>query len=72
MSHMECICNEHAGPGLSTSSTCIGHLWVFANLKAAEMEALAQAALRKTYKKGQVVFSRGTRPTRCFCSKRGG
>jgi len=71
MSHMGCICNEHAGPGLSTSPTCIGHLWVFANLKAEEMAALAQAALRKTYKKGQVVFSQGDPANQMFLLKVG-
>lgn len=68
---MGCICNEPAGPGLSTSPTCIGHLWVFANLKAEEMAALAQAALRKTYKKGQVVFSQGDPANQMFLLKVG-
>ena len=68
---MGCICNKHAGPGLSTSPTCVGHLWVFANLKVAEMAALAQAALRKTYKKGQVVFSQGDPANQMFLLKGG-
>jgi len=71
MSHMGCICNEHTGPGLSTSPTCIGHLWVFGNLEAEEMAALAQAALRKTYKKGQVVFSQGDPANQMFLLKAG-
>ncbi|MBI5582359.1 MAG: Crp/Fnr family transcriptional regulator [Deltaproteobacteria bacterium] len=71
MSHLGCICNEHAGPGLSTSPTCIGHLWVFGNLKAEEMLALAQVALRKSYKKGQVVFSQGDPANQMFLLKAG-
>ncbi len=71
MSHMRCICNRHTGPGLSTSPTCIGHLWVFANLETDEMAALAQAALRKTYKKGQVVFSQGDPANQMFLLKAG-
>lgn len=71
MSHMGCICNTHIGPGVAASPTCIGHLWVFANLKAEEMANLAQAALRKTFKKGQVVFSQGDPANQMFLLKAG-
>ena len=71
MSHMGCICNAHISPGLAASPTCIGHLWVFANLKAEEMANLAQAALRKTFKKGQVVFSQGDPANQMFLLKAG-
>jgi hypothetical protein len=30
---MGCLCEELAGEGVDISSTCIGHLWVFANLQ---------------------------------------
>jgi CRP-like cAMP-binding protein len=68
---MGCLCNEMAGPGVEVSPTCIGHLWVFENLKPAEMAALAQAAGRKPYKKGQVVFSQGDPANRMFLLKAG-
>jgi CRP-like cAMP-binding protein len=57
--------------GLSPSPSCIGHLWVFANLEAGELAALAQAALRKTYKKGQVVFSQGDPANQMFLLRAG-
>jgi CRP/FNR family transcriptional regulator len=44
---------------------------VFGNLEAEEMAALAQAALRKTYKKGQVVFSQGDPANQMFLLKAG-
>ncbi len=68
---MPCLCEEIAGPGVEISPTCIGHLWVFANLKAEEMANLAQAALRKTFKKGQVVFSQGDPANQMFLLKAG-
>jgi CRP-like cAMP-binding protein len=71
MSHIGCICDAHIGPGLAASPTCIGHLWVFANLKAEEMANLAQAALRKTFKKGEVVFSQGDPANQMFLLKAG-
>ncbi len=71
MSHMGCICNAHIGSGLTASPTCIGHLWLFANLKAEEMANLAQAALRKTFKKDQVVFSQGDAADQMFLLKAG-
>jgi CRP/FNR family transcriptional regulator, cyclic AMP receptor protein len=44
---------------------------VFANLKAEEMANLAQAALRKTFKKGEVVFSQGDPANQMFLLKAG-
>jgi CRP-like cAMP-binding protein len=68
---MGCLCNELAGPGVEVSPTCIGHLWVFEHLKPDEMAALAKAAGRKPYQKGQVVFSQGDRANRMFLIKAG-
>lgn len=68
---MGCLCNEMAGPGVEVSPTCIGHLWVFENLHPAELAALAQAAGRKPYQKGQVVFSQGDPANRMFLLKAG-
>jgi CRP-like cAMP-binding protein len=66
-----CSCNELIGSGVAATPSCIGHLWVFKDLKAGEMAALAQAALRKTYKKGQVVFSQGDPANQMFLLKAG-
>ncbi|MCK9376799.1 MAG: Crp/Fnr family transcriptional regulator [Syntrophobacterales bacterium] len=68
---MGCLCNELAGPGVEVSPTCIGNLWVFENLQPAEMAALAQAARRKPYKKGQEVFAQGDPANQMFLIKAG-
>jgi CRP-like cAMP-binding protein len=68
---MGCLCNELAGPGVEVSTTCIGHLWVFENLKPEELAALVQAARRQSCKKGEVVFSQGDRADQMFLLKAG-
>jgi CRP-like cAMP-binding protein len=68
---MGCLCNELAGSGVQVSPTCIGNLWVFENLKAGELAALAQAAVRKPYKKGQEVFAQGDPANQMFLLKAG-
>jgi CRP-like cAMP-binding protein len=68
---MSCRCNELVGPGVEISPTCIGHLWVFENLKAEELGALVQAARRQVYKKGQEVFSQGDPANQMFLLKAG-
>jgi CRP/FNR family transcriptional regulator len=60
-----------AGPGVKVGSTCIGHLWVFANLKPEELAALTQAARRQPCKKGEAVFSQGDRADQMFLLKAG-
>lgn len=71
MSHEGCTCNDLIPPGLASTPTCIGHLWVFANLKPKEVMALARVAQRQSYKKGQVVFSQGDPANRMFLLKAG-
>jgi CRP-like cAMP-binding protein len=68
---MGCLCNELAGPGVEVSPNCIGNLWVFENLKPQEVAALTQAAGRKSFQKGQVVFSQGDRANQMFLLKAG-
>ncbi|MFA5110431.1 MAG: Crp/Fnr family transcriptional regulator [Desulfobaccales bacterium] len=68
---MGCLCNELAGPGVEVSPICIGNLWVFENLQPAQMAALAQAARRKPYRKGQEVFAQGDPATQMFLIKAG-
>ncbi len=68
---MGCLCNKLAGPGVEVSPTCIGNLWVFENLKPEEMAALARAAGRKPYKRGQEVFAQGDPANRMFLIKAG-
>ena len=71
MSHMGCTCDNLIGPGVAVSPTCIGHLWVFENVKAEEMAALAQAARRQAFKKGQEVFTQGDPANQMFLLKAG-
>ena len=56
---MPCLCETIAGPGADLSPVCIGHLWVFQDLPPAEVEALALAAVRRKYKKGEAIFMQG-------------
>lgn len=68
---MGCICSEIAGKGASVSSTCIGGLWTFENLKQIELEALAAAAQRRQFERGQVIFMQGSPGTEMFLIKKG-
>jgi CRP/FNR family transcriptional regulator len=68
---MGCICDQQAGADIAVSPACIGQLWVFEELRPAEMAALVQAALRKTYDKGAVIFDQGRRADRMFLIKAG-
>ncbi len=56
---MGCRCDEIAPSNLELSPTCIGHLWIFSELGADDAEAFADAALRKQYARGDVIFSQG-------------
>ena len=68
---MGCLCEQQAEKNMQVSSTCIGHLWVFENLKPEELGALTRAAWRKVYKKGQEIFSQGGRANKMFLIKAG-
>ncbi len=68
---MGCLCEQQAGKNMQVSVTCIGHLWVFENLKPEELGALTRAAWRKVYQRGQEVFSQGGRAKKMFLIKAG-
>ncbi len=68
---MGCICNEIIGKGVPPVSTCIGHLWMFEDLKQTELEALVAVAQRRRFKRGQTIFMQGTRGTEMFLIKLG-
>ena len=44
---MACLCEQIAGSDIELSPTCIGHLWIFQNLEADEVQALSREVLRK-------------------------
>jgi CRP-like cAMP-binding protein len=68
---MGCICDQEAGREHELAPVCIGHLWVFEDLKPAELGALAKAALRRLYQKGQEVFAQGRPAHQMFLIKGG-
>lgn len=68
---MACLCEQIAGKDIELSPTCIGHLWIFQNLKPEELEALSHDALRKKSIKGQALFFQGDPADEMFLIKGG-
>lgn len=68
---MTCRCEKIAGSDIALSPTCIGHLWIFQNLEAEEVEALSSQALRKKSKTGQTLFLQGDPADGMFLIKGG-
>jgi CRP/FNR family transcriptional regulator len=68
---MACLCEQIAGRDIELSPTCIGHLWIFQNLGAEEVEALSREALRRKSKTGQTLFSQGDPTNGMFLIKGG-
>ena len=68
---MGCLCEQQAEKNMQVSATCIGHHWVFENLKPEELGAMTRAARRKVYQRGQEVFSQGGRANKMFLIKAG-
>ncbi len=68
---MECLCEQLAGSGIELNPTCIGSLWIFQNLVAEDMTALAKAALRKKLRPGEIMFYQGDRAVEMFLIKAG-
>ncbi len=66
-----CLCAQLAGGQMQLSPTCLGHLWIFANLSPTEMAALAQAAQRRRYQRGETIFAQGEPARRMFLLKAG-
>ncbi|MCC6347031.1 MAG: Crp/Fnr family transcriptional regulator [Nitrospirales bacterium] len=53
------LCEEIARKSASVSPVTFGNLWVFEHLSSLELKALADASLRRQYKKGQSIFMEG-------------
>jgi len=68
---MACLCEQIAGKDMELSLTCIGHLWIFENLDAEEIEALSREAVRKKSIKGQALFTQGDPAIEMFLIKGG-
>jgi CRP/FNR family transcriptional regulator len=56
---MGCLCENLRNEGIETSATCMGHLWVFANLGPEDLAAVANSAQRKVFDRGQAIFLQG-------------
>jgi CRP/FNR family transcriptional regulator, cyclic AMP receptor protein len=68
---MACLCEQIAGNDIVLSPTCIGHLWIFQNLEAEEIEALSREAMRKKSTTGQTLFLQGDPADEMFLIKGG-
>lgn len=68
---MGCPCEDLAGKEISLSEVCIGHLWMFRDLKAEELAMLAGEAKRRQKQKGQLVFAQGDTSKEMFLLKSG-
>jgi CRP/FNR family transcriptional regulator len=68
---MGCPCEELAGKDIALSHVCIGHLWIFRDLAAKELQMLAGNAIRRQMKKGQFVFHQGDDSMAMFLLKSG-
>jgi CRP-like cAMP-binding protein len=68
---MACLCEQVAGTDIELSPTCIGHLWIFQNLEAEEIEALSREALRKKSTTGQALLLQGDPTDEMFLIKGG-
>ncbi len=67
---MGCLC-ERVGEGLEIHHTCIGNVWIFADLSAADSAALATAAVRRRYKRADVIVNQGAEAGEMFLIKAG-
>ena len=68
---MACLCEQIAGSDIELSPTCIGHLWIFQNLEADEVQALSREVLRKRSSTGQALFLQGDPSDEMFLIKGG-
>ena len=68
---MTCLCEQIAGRDIELSPTCIGHLWIFENLEAGEIEALSREAVRQKSATGQALFLQGEPTDEMFLIKGG-
>lgn len=68
---MGCPCEQMAEAEMVVSPVCIGHLWVFQNLEAEELSALAGSALRRRREAGEMLFFQGDRAKEMLLIKAG-
>lgn len=66
-----CLCEKELGGRLRAAPACIGHLWLFAELKPEELGALVAATQRRFHRRGEEVFSQGKPARKMFLIKSG-
>ncbi|HZK48121.1 MAG TPA: Crp/Fnr family transcriptional regulator [Thermoleophilia bacterium] len=68
---MRCTCEEIAAGTEGLSPICFAHLWLFQNLPERDAKALTEAAWRKQYQAGELVFLQGDQARIMFIIKAG-
>lgn len=68
---MRCTCEEIAAGTEGLSPVCFAHLWLFQNLPERDVKALTEAAWRKQYQAGELVFLQGDQARIMFIIKAG-
>jgi CRP/FNR family transcriptional regulator len=68
---MECLCEKLTGEEMPLAPVCIGHLWMFRDLRPEELEALGSEAVRRRHRKGDTLFRQGEDARELFLIKGG-
>ncbi|MCL5942809.1 MAG: Crp/Fnr family transcriptional regulator [Actinobacteria bacterium] len=68
---MRCTCEQLASGAEGLSPICFAHLWLFRNLQEQEVKALTEAAWRRRYEAGELVFLQGDQAGIMFVIKAG-
>ena len=53
------MCKSLASEGVTVAPTCIGELWVFANVKPEEIQEIARSVSRRVFGRGERIFMQG-------------
>jgi CRP/FNR family transcriptional regulator len=56
---------------MAVATACIGDIWIFNDLSSHELQAIAQAALRRVYNPGEAIFTQGSPADKMFLIKAG-
>jgi CRP/FNR family transcriptional regulator len=68
---LECLCKSLAAKDVTVAPTCIGELWVFANVKPEEIKEIARSASRRVFGRGERIFMQGDPCNEIFLIKAG-
>jgi CRP/FNR family transcriptional regulator, cyclic AMP receptor protein len=68
---MACLCEQIAGSDIELSPTCIGHLWIFQNLRSRGNRSAQPRGFAKKSTTGQALFLQGDPTDEMFLIKGG-